>query len=247
MFRKVLLATAFAALSTAALAADLPAKAKPSTTFQNFLTAYNGSGLYVGVNIGGGGGSASVASANVVSLQGLVGLTIGYGWAVTPTNFAFVEGDFDAMNLSTGSNLGLTLNGPLDFEQRVGYGFPVGNLAQLPVIGPIFSGIFGSNSTLPPFQTLPPGVTATNMNMYVFAGIDEKDVSFNFPGLASNRAWLIAPEVGFGTRAQLSNGFAMDTSLAAQFDSQGMCVGAPVGPTCGNIGTSFIGKLKLLY
>lgn len=245
MKRIVIAAAALCALATAAPAADLPAKSKPST-FANLLTSYTGQGLYVGANMGGGGGSANVASANVVALQGLVGLTVGYAWTLSPTNFAAIEADFDVMNLSTGSNAGLTLNGPADFEQRFIYGFPMGNLSQLPVLGPIFTSIFGSNSTLPPFQALPPGVTATNTHMYLFAGVDEKDVSANL-GLASSRAWLIAPEVGFGNRTQLSNGFALDTSLAAQFDSQGTCVGSPFGNMCGNIGTSYIGKLKLLY
>ncbi len=223
-----------------AQAADLPLKAPPKL---NALGPYTGSGLYVGFNAGGGGGSADMAAANVVALQGLVGVTVGYAWSMpSGTAFAAVEGDFDVMNLSTGSNAGLTLNGPADLEQRVLYGFPVqGFLSQVPLIGTLFG-----NTPLPPFQTLPPGVTATNSHMHVFAGVDEKDISANF-GLASNRAWLIAPEIGIGNRVQLSNGFAMDTSIAAQFDSRGACVGAPIGNMCGNLGTNFIAKLKLLY
>jgi|GEM_PF-2014948 len=247
MKRTIFALAVLGALATAAQAADLPRKAPALPAATDFLTAYTGSGFYIGANIGGGGGSANMAAANVVNLQGLVGLTLGYGWAMTSTSMAFIEGDFDVMNLSTGSNAGLTFNGPVDLDQRLGFGFPTGGLATLPVVGPLFTSIFGSGATLPPFAALAPGVTATKSTMYVFVGADEKDVSANL-GEGSNKTWLIAPEIGFGNRQQLSNGFGMDTSIAAQFDSRGTCVGGlPAGVACGNIGTSFLGKLKLLY
>jgi len=111
----------------------------------------------------------------------------------------------------------------------------------------MYNGIRHFIFVLPPFAALAPGVTATKSTMYVFVGADEKDVSANL-GEGSNKTWLIAPEIGFGNRQQLSNGFGMDTSIAAQFDSRGTCVGGlPAGVACGNIGTSFLGKLKLLY
>ena len=241
--KSLILAAALAALALPAAAADMPAKAPPPAA-PSLLSPYSGSGPYVGFNTGGGGGSASMTQANVVSLQGLVGLTVGYAWSLQGgASFAAVEADFDVMNLSTGSAAGLTFNGPVDLEQRVLYGFPVQTALQmLPILGNLFG-----NLTLSPFQPLQPGVTATNSHMYLFAGVDEKDVSANLGG-TSHKTWLIAPEVGFGNRVQLNNGFAMDTSLAAQFDSRGACVGAPlVGAECGNIGTAFIGKLKLIY
>lgn len=225
-----------------ARAADLtpvPVKASPLS----FLGAYTGQGLYVGLNMGGGGGSASVATpglaANVVDLQGLIGVTVGYAWAMPGSaTFAAIEADFDMMNLSTGNTAGLTMNGPIDLEQRILYGFPLKALLDL------IPGL--SLGTLPPFNALPAGVTASNSHMYVFAGIDEKDVSASF-GAVTNKLWLIAPEIGFGNRVQLSNGFAMDTSMAVQFDSKGFCVGQQAGLGCGNLGTNYIGKLKFLY
>src|SRR5581483_689699 len=211
MIRKTLtVAIAATLFAGAAGAADLPLK---SPGLANVLAPYTGSGLYVGFNAGGGGGSASAANANVVSLQGLVGVTIGYAWSLpSAQSFVAVEADFDLMNLNTVANAGVTLNGPADFEQRIIFGFPLQTAAQfLPFLGNLLS-----NTTLPPFAALPAGVTAGNSHMYIFGGIDEKDVSVNF-GLASNKAWLIAPTFGFGNRVQLSNGFAMDSSIEAQF------------------------------
>jgi opacity protein-like surface antigen len=249
MKRIVILAALAGLFCGPVLAADLsvlPAKA-PALA----LHPYTGYGLYIGANMGGGGGnvnssSSVVGAQNLVDLQALIGVTAGYAWSMPGgTSWLAVEADFDMMNLSTGgSGLPLTLTGPLDFEQRVLFGFPVTDFFKmLPVIG----GINLNLPTLPPFQALPAGVTATNSHMYVFAGIDEKDVSGNF-GAMSNKVWLIAPEIGFGNRSQLSNGFATDTSLAVQFDSKGLCVGTPVGEIgCGNLGMQVIGKLKLLY
>lgn len=240
MNRIALAALAVACLSGPALAADLPVKAAP---LSNIFGPYTGYGLYVGFNAGGGGGNANLANANVVSLQGLVGLTVGYAWSLpSGQSFLAIEGDFDLMNLNTGANAGLTLNGPADLEQRVLYGFPLQTAAQfVPFLGNLLS-----NNPLPPFNALPAGVTAGNSHLYLFAGVDEKDVSTNV-GLTANKAWLIAPEVGFGNRVQLSNGFAMDQSLAVQFDEKGQCVGVASGQMCGNLGTNYIAKIKFLY
>lgn len=246
MKRLAMMIALLAAAAIPAAAADLTLKAPAQTLLG---PGYTGQGLYVGMNMGGGGGNANVSvpgigSGNLVDLQALVGVTVGYAWTLSPTRWVAVEGDFDIMNLSTsGSGLPLTLNGPADLEQRVLYGFPIqAFLAMLPVQ---LSGI--TLGPLPPFQALPPNVTAGNAHMYVFAGIDEKDVSANF-GASSNKVWLIAPEVGFGNRVQLSNGMAQDVSLGVQFDSKGMCVGAPVGaPGCGNLGTQYFAKFKLIY
>lgn len=233
-----------AALCFGAHAADLPVKA-PVQNLSNLLSPYSGSGLYVGLNTGGGGGNANLSQANVVALQGLAGITVGYAWALpSQQSFAAIEADVDMMNLSTGATAGLTLNGPVDIDVRALYGFPWQTVGQyLPVFGNLFT-----NNPLPPFNALPAGVTATNTHFYIFAGFDVKDVSLNV-GLASNKEWLIAPQVGFGQREQLSSGFALDTSMAIQFDEKGLCVGAaPVGQTgCGNLGLAFIGKLKLLH
>jgi hypothetical protein len=247
--KKFIVAAALAAFAMvgAARAADLSVKA---LTLPNLLAAgYTGSGLYIGGNMGGGGGHANVSastigSANLVDLQALIGVTIGYAYTMSPTRWLAAEIDVDMMNLSTsGNGLPLTLSGPMDIEIRGLYGFPIRDfLSMLPVQ---LTGL--GNIQLPPFNALPAGVTATNSHMYVFAGVDFKDVSANV-GAASDKVWLIAPEVGIGNRVQLSNGMAQDTSLAVQFDSKGMCVGAPViGDGCGNIGMQVIGKLKLLY
>ena len=226
-----------------ASAADLSLKA-PQSPLANILGAYTGSGLYIGFNAGGGGGSTNLGPANVVDLQGLMGVTIGYAWTMSPTRFAAIEADFDAMNLSTGTTAGITLNGPVDIDVRGLYGFPIQDfLGMVPLVG----NLLGGNVTLPPFNALPAGVTAGNSHMYVFGGFDVKDVSANI-GAGSNTAWLIAPQLGFGNRVQLSNGFAMDSSLAVQFDSRGMCIGVPAGgEACPNIGMNVIGKLKWLY
>ena len=78
MKRIVLIAGIGLGLCAQALAADLPVKAPPLSAFH----PYTGSGFYVGFNTGGGGGSASMSNANVVALQGLAGITVGYAWAM---------------------------------------------------------------------------------------------------------------------------------------------------------------------
>ena len=243
--KRYLLAAALAAFSVPALAADLPVKVRPLT---NILGAgYTGSGFYAGINFGGGGGNVNtsiptIGGSNLVDLQALIGITVGYAWTMSPTQWIAIEGDFDIMNLSTsGTGLPLTLNGPMDFEQRFIYGFPLQSfLAMLPVQ------LSGLNLQLPPFPVLPSGVTATNAHMYVFAGIDEKDISANF-GAASNKVWLISPEIGIGNRVQLTNGMAQDVSAFVQFDSKGTCVGNTMGLGCGNLGMQYGLKYKLIY
>lgn len=251
MRRFAIITAALAVLGMApARAADLP-QLPLKAPLQGLLgSGYTGSGFYLGMNMGGGGGQANVntpgLAANVVDLQALIGVTVGYAITLSPTRWASFELDVDMMNLSTtGNGLPLTFNGPLDIEARAIYGFPLSDfLNKLPVQ---ITGLGFNLPALPPFQALPPGVTAGNAHMYVFAGVDFKDVSANFGG-GSNKVWLIAPEIGFGNRVQLSNGMAQDTSLFVQFDSKGMCAGAPIaGLGCGNLGTQYGGKLKFLY
>lgn len=241
MKRIAIAAAIAAALCSAAGAADLPTKASPFPALG--LGPYTGQGFYVGVNFGGAAGTVTgtttVGSAQFTQANGFAGLTLGYAWAMGQNSFAAIEADFDAMGQSANTGIGLSLNGPASFTQRVLYGGPFDQLlAILPGFG---------NLQLPPFAPLPAGAVAKNSHIYGFVGLNERDISNNF-GLTANKAWVISPELGIGNRTQYSNGFATDVSMAVRLNDKSVCVvSGQFGQGCAGMNPEAVATFKLLY
>jgi hypothetical protein len=139
-----------------------------------------------------------------------------------------VEADFGWTNFN-GNTAGLSLSGPLAFEQRFVVFTPLASMLNLL---PNFPNL----GTVPPFPPLQPGLTASNMQIGLMAGMDENDISPNFPGLATAREWRIAPMVGLVAMEQLSNGVALRTWVKTVFPDKSVCVGPIGADACAGLG-----------
>jgi hypothetical protein len=216
-------------------AGDINAPAVKAPALQSIFNGYpyGSSGLFFGLFTEGGAGAVQgsvpgIGSASLTSTQAGVGGTIGYAWGRAGSPVAFsVEGDFGWTNFN-GSTQGLSFSGPAAFEQRFVAFTPLATilnmLPNLPSLG-----------TVAPFPALAPGVTASNLQVGLMAGIDENDISTNFPGLASNREWRVAPMIGLVSMEQLSNGLAVRTWVKTIFPDKGVCAG-PIANACANVG-----------
>lgn len=244
--KRAFLVVAIAALSmVSAAAADLPAKAPPSwlgPIAKGY--PYGSSGLFFGLYAEGGGGSVQgtvpgVGSASLTTTQGSAGLTVGYAWGWKNSPIAFsVEADFGATNFN-GQNQGISLTGPLEFEQRFVAFTPLSNLMNL-------LPNFPSLGTVAPFNPLPAGISASNLQMGLFAGVREQDISANFSGVPANREWRVAPVIGIVSMEQLSNGAALRAYLKTVFPEKGVCAG-PIPGACINEGQQVIGGASILW
>lgn len=249
MFKRMIMLAALASCcAVSALAADLPLKAPPAASgvaaiFKGY--PYGTSGLFVGIFTEGGAGAVNgatapgVASASLTSTQAGVGATIGYswGWKNSPVAFS-AEGDFGWTNFN-GTNAGLSMSGPAAFEQRIVAFTPLATMLSMLPNGPNFG-------TVPPFQPLQPGLFASNLQMGLFAGIRENDISLNFPGLTSNREWRVAPVVGLMAMEQLSNGTALRSWIKTVFPDKGVCAG-PVKNACGGLGQQYLAGAGIYF
>ncbi len=112
--KRVLLSTAaMAALIGSAAAADLPRRAEQVTKAPAYqaVPIYNWTGLYIGINGGGGWGRSSfdgvpgTGSFNVSG--GLVGGTLGYNWQVGQAVWG-LETDLDWSNIRGSAPCGVT-------------------------------------------------------------------------------------------------------------------------------------------
>jgi hypothetical protein len=82
--------------------------------------------------------------------------------------------------------------------------------------------------------------------MGLMAGLDEDDISPNFPGLAANKEWRIAPMIGIVGMEQLSNGLAVRTYVKTIFPSQSVCEG-PINNACAGFGQQVKAGVSLLW
>src|SRR5882762_1361555 len=129
------LAAAIAALAmTPASAADMPTKA-PVGGFFSTSYPYQSSGLFFGLYTDGTGGSVAatvpgVGAASLTTTTAAIGGTIGwaFGQKGSPVSYT-IESDFGVTNFN-GNNAGLSLQGPLVFEQRFTVFTPFSNLAN---------------------------------------------------------------------------------------------------------------------
>jgi outer membrane immunogenic protein len=100
--KRVLLACCGAlALASAAGAADLPGRyPAPVTKAPSYYGPYNWTGLYLGINGGGGWGTSAWDSTGDFNVSGgLIGGTMGYNWQSNGLVFG-LEGDLDWTNIN---------------------------------------------------------------------------------------------------------------------------------------------------
>jgi hypothetical protein len=249
MRKTILAAVAMAAFSLPAFAADMAIKAPPSNPLFNGYP-YGSSGFFYGAYAEGGGGPVNAAAINTVTgvstaglveLTGAAGATIGYAWGSPTSNVAYsVENDI-GMTGFNGSSQGLSASGPLEGEVRIVAFTPLANLTQyLPTL-PSFG-------TLPPFNALPVGVSASHTQVGLMAGMHWNDISLDFQGLSSNKEFRAAPMIGLVQMEQLSNGLALRTYVKTVFPSQSLTIGPiPTKTANGGLGQQVIAGASLLF
>lgn len=224
-------------------AADISTKAPASSVFKGY--PYGSSGLFFGVFSEGGGGSVNanvpgIGAASLTTTSVGIGGTVGYAWGSAGSPFAYsVEADFGFTNFN-GNTPGLSMSGPLSFEQRFVAFTPLSSilnlLPNLPSLG-----------TIAPFPVLPAGVTASNLQTGLMFGIRETDISPNFTGLAANREYRIAPMVGIVAMEQLSNGTAVRAWVKTVFPEKGVCVGPVKTNACANYGQQILAGVGVYF
>lgn len=222
---KALLIAVASIVSMSAMAADLPVKAAPASTWLNGYP-YGSSGMYVGLFTEAGGGpvTASVPGVNPASLTTTtagIGLNVGYAWGSKSSQLAYaIEGKVSATNFN-GANQGFAVSGPVSFE---GTGF-----VWMPVslIQSAFSTLSLPNpfGTIAPFPLNPAGVTANNVQAGFGAGFRADDVTIAYLGAGSNKVWDFSPKIEFDLMEQLSNGSAVREYVETVFQSKGALLG----------------------
>lgn len=225
-------------------AADLSYKAPSiaSAVFNGY--PYGSSGLIFGLYSEGGGGSVNATipglpSASLSTTSAGFGGTIGYSWGQKGSNVAYsIEGDFGMTNFN-GNTPGLSMAGPLSFEQRFVAFTPLAALLS-------FLPNFPALGTVAPFPTLPTGVTGSNVQLGLMLGIRESDISANWTGLGSNREWRIAPVIGLVAMEQLSNNTALREYVKTVFPDKGACLGPIVG-ACANLGQQILAGVGVYF
>lgn len=219
---RVLAALAAFMISGAVLAADLPVKA-PASSLWGGTYPYDNSGFFVGLYTELTDGSVSatvpgVGSASLTSTTAGLGLTVGYAWGRAGSPIAFsLEGDACVQNFN-GNNAGLSLQGPLCFEERFIVWAPWDKIIQ--AIG--IPNLFGN---VPPFRPLQPGQTASNLQFGIAGALGEVNVSNALLGVESNKVWRIEPKVEFWGMEQVSNGMAVRAFSKIAFPDKGEILG----------------------
>lgn len=215
-FALIAAAAAVAFLPAAAIAADLSVKARPNS----FLTYPLGCGFYYGAAFSGaaGGGNGSTISGTQV-LAGDIGAVLGWTCPVGASSFWFAEGIASVSKVNGGDPAAkFSLAGAFSAEQRVGVGVPWSTVQALVSAVPGLQGV--SMPSLP----LLPGVTGGAVNPYIFAGLNERDISAQV--LANvGKAWLVSGEIGFGSLTRMSNGMVLDTWVKYQPASTKLKIG----------------------
>lgn len=231
-----------------AFAADIPVKA-PVTQSPFFSAAYpyQSSGLFFGVYTEGTGGSVSanvpvagVGPASLTTTTAAVGGTVGWAWGRKDSPIAYtVEADFGVTNFN-GNNSGLSLQGPLSFEQRFTIFTPFNNiLSALPNLPNLLG-------TVPPFPPLQPGLNASNLQMGIGFGIKEKDVSLGFAGLNSGKVWRVMPAIRLVAMEQLSNGTALRAYVETALPDKGKIIG-PVPGASATLGPEITAGIGVMW
>lgn len=210
---------AAALFSTGTMAADLPAQiTKAPQGYASYPTTK--CGMYYGVNTMGSTAAVENAAIGTQTVQGAIGLTLGYTCPVGQ-GYWFVDGMFDFANLN-GSQNGLNLSGPAQFEQRFGFGAPV------PILISLIPGLASLQNAVPSLIPLPTGVTVVTANPYLFGSLHEDDTGVSL-GLAANKSYLISTGIGIGNKIRWSNGIVFDPFAEYVLPSSEMCIGLAGG------------------
>ena len=210
---------AAALFSTGTMAADLPAQiTKSPQGYASYPTTK--CGMYYGVNTMGSTAAVENAAIGTQTVQGAIGLTLGYTCPVGQ-GYWFVDGMFDFANLN-GSQNGLNLSGPAQFEQRFGFGAPV------PILISLIPGLASLQNAVPSLIPLPTGVTVVTANPYLFGSLHEDDTGVSL-GLAANKSYLISTGIGIGNKIRWSNGIVFDPFAEYVLPSSEMCIGLAGG------------------
>ena len=227
------IATLLTSPCTAALAADMPLKAAPFPA-GGYPTKC---GAYYGINVLGS--AAPIADSPVVGTSliggdvgGLLGYTCNFNGGLA---FWFAEVIVDAQNLNGGAP-GFNFGGPVHIEERLAFGSPIGNML----------GMF-PNLNLPAVPSLPAapnGITSGTPNMYLYAAVNEDDISAQF-GMSTARDWLVTPEVGIGAITRFSNNVVGDAWVGAKMESDAICITA--GVSCPKMGMGVATGFALKY
>jgi hypothetical protein len=228
MFKRILIVIVTAMISTIALAADnLPTKAP----IYQYPTAK--CGIYYGANVGGSAGQVNNAVAGTQVVQGAIGVTVGWSCPMGGNGaaFWFADGDFDFTNLNGGNTNGFALSGPASFTQRFGFGAPINLIAGM------IPGLSTLQSQLPGLIPLPPGVAVNTSNPYLFAALNEDDIS-NQNGLQPFHQFLVSVGFGIGNKVLLNNGVVFDPFVEYDIPTSQVCVG-PSGLGCVKAGNKF--------
>lgn len=205
--RRFLLGVALAALSTAALAADLPLPTKAPVSYNPFIT---GSGFYLGA-----GAEAAVAnsnvSGNVISLPGITGgttnaaggmvdLDAGYIWgACFFGTWCQLEADARYTNIVGNTAVG-SINSRWSFTQEADIG--VDAIQSLTAVLPQLANVF---PTFNPTSLLPSAVAvAATPRGYVGFKMEEALLN-GVVGPTTGQTWIWAPGVTTGFRWQTLN------------------------------------------
>ena len=217
--KKCLIALAFAALVSPALAADvIPVKAAPAIGYP-FIS----NGFYAGLGAVGDVAGTNVFGSTVYQAGAAVDLTAGYQWAwAGGANWSALEASFQYTNVGASQAcLGLlggptcTIKSQYGTEQRALFGFPVNIITGLlPNLGTVF----------PALPALPTGVVTTAAHPYIWAGALERQVNSSIAGLTSS-VWTIQPEIGMGIRNQWTQGLVVDTSTGCTVGNAGFALG----------------------
>lgn len=224
-------------------AADLPRKAPEIPYSLNLATG----GLYFGAwttgNMGSVQGSAlqtlgpGVNPNSVTAVEAGVGGLVGYLWNLPQncaTCFFAVEGWLGWANVNGGTQ-GFSFSGPAMAKERILYG------ADTATIAAAFPQLFPF--PVPPFPSNLGNIT--NIKPYIYAAIDEDDVSLNVPGIGANRIWSVAPEFGLGAKGQVSATVAVDVFAGVKLPQKGVCVGVFTTEACAGMGTTVVGGVAL--
>jgi hypothetical protein len=196
-----------AALTSSALAADMPTKAPPPV----YGYPYSASGFYFGIGASSSAGSSTVANTGVFAAGAGVDLAVGYQWK---GGLDFIAAEFDATYTNLGSaatcnpatavnntaTLPCSTNSQWELEPLVKFGFPVTALTSLlPNLSSVFPGL----------PALPSGASTANQHPYIYAGLPVRDTSASY-GLATGSVWTAQPEIGAGLMSQWMQGLVLD-------------------------------------
>ncbi len=229
--KKLLIAAVLSAFAMPAVAADMAVKGlRPIGPYPT-----TGCGAYYGIDALASASTVKNAPVGDTVIGGDIGGSFGYTCATSPSSFWFVEVIADFQNLN-GSQNGLALTGPAHLEQRAGFGGPLN--AMLPSLFPNLN-----LPAVPSLPVLPAGVTAGTANGYIYAAINEDDISAKF-GNTANRQWIITPEAGLGMLTRLSNNVVADVWAGMKLESQAICLG---NVTCPKIDKGFVTGVAFKY